>query len=82
MLWITSSEILFLSSNAADDGWCAAPIQPRINAGVGATDENAWKTGWTAGAGLEAKIRPNWSWKFEYLYADFSGGAVTYLIPA
>lgn len=28
-------------------------------------------TGWTIGAGLEGAINHNWSWKFEYLFADF-----------
>jgi outer membrane immunogenic protein len=28
-------------------------------------------TGWTVGAGWETAISPNWSWKAEYLFADF-----------
>jgi outer membrane immunogenic protein len=29
-----------------------------------------WVTGWTAGAGVEGIIAPNWSAKIEYLYVD------------
>lgn len=29
--------------------------------------------GWTAGVGYEAALGNNWSWKMEYLYADFGG---------
>jgi outer membrane immunogenic protein len=29
-----------------------------------------WVVGWTVGAGLEAKVAPNWSVKAEYLYVD------------
>lgn len=28
-------------------------------------------TGWTVGAGWENAFAPNWSWKIEYLFADF-----------
>jgi len=31
------------------------------------------KTGWTAGAGVEAEIKGNWTGKLEYLYMDLSG---------
>jgi outer membrane immunogenic protein len=39
-----------------------------------------FKAGWTAGAGAEAAISPNWSVKFEYLYMDLGnvgGSTVT-----
>jgi len=29
------------------------------------------QTGWAAGAGVESMIDAHWSWKLEYLYADF-----------
>ncbi len=35
---------------------------------------NGFLTGWTAGAGFETMINPNWSWKIEYQYFDFSNG--------
>ena len=43
---------------------------------------NAWgvrhtRTGWAAGAGAEWMFVPSWSAKFEYLYADLSGGDVS-----
>ena len=34
-----------------------------------------WRWGWAAGAGIEVPIAPNWSVKFEYLAAEFSGRA-------
>jgi outer membrane immunogenic protein len=34
-------------------------------------------TGWTIGAGLEGAVGANWSWKVEYLFADF-GNPVTF----
>jgi outer membrane immunogenic protein len=33
---------------------------------------NSSLTGWTVGAGFETMINPNWSWKIEYQYFDFS----------
>ena len=32
---------------------------------------NAMRSGWTAGAGIETMIAPNWSTKLEYLYTDY-----------
>lgn len=45
---------------------------------VGAFEDTSQKTatGWTAGAGLEYAITPNWSIKSEYLYKDFGKTAV------
>ena len=37
------------------------------------------RTGWTAGAGVEWKIAPNWSFKAEYLYVGL--GDLTYVSP-
>ncbi|HVY59925.1 MAG TPA: outer membrane protein [Xanthobacteraceae bacterium] len=34
--------------------------------------ESHWHFGWTAGAGMEVKLTPNWSIKAEYLYLDLS----------
>jgi outer membrane immunogenic protein len=33
------------------------------------------EVGWTAGAGMEAALTPNWSAKIEYLYVDFGNTA-------
>jgi outer membrane immunogenic protein len=38
------------------------------------------RTGWTAGAGAEAMLTPNWSVKVEYLYVDLGSSAAS--IPA
>ena len=38
------------------------------------------RTGWTAGAGAEAMLAPNWSVKVEYLYVDLGRRSIT--IPA
>ena len=38
------------------------------------------KVGWTAGAGVEAALGRNWSWKTEYLYADL--GTVSIAVTA
>jgi outer membrane immunogenic protein len=39
------------------------------------------KWGWTGGGGVEARITNAWSWKAEYLYADF-GSTNAYQVPA
>jgi outer membrane immunogenic protein len=33
--------------------------------------QSTTRTGWTAGAGIEVSLAPNWSLKAEYLFADF-----------
>jgi outer membrane immunogenic protein len=38
------------------------------------------RTGWTAGAGTEAMLAPNWSVKVEYLYVDLGRSSIS--IPA
>jgi outer membrane immunogenic protein len=38
---------------------------------TGTASESGWKIGWTAGAGAELAIAPNWSLKGEWLYVDF-----------
>ena len=35
------------------------------------------RAGWTAGAGTEAMLAPNWSVKVEYLYVDLGGRSVS-----
>jgi len=34
-------------------------------------NDSMTSTGWTIGGGVESMIDAHWSWKFEYLYADF-----------
>jgi outer membrane immunogenic protein len=47
---------------------------------VGSYSGTNTKVGWTAGAGVEAAIANNWSWKLEYLYASFGGFTNTYAL--
>jgi high affinity Mn2+ porin len=35
---------------------------------------NFWRTGWVVGAGMEARLMPQWSAKLEYSYFDFGYG--------
>jgi len=39
---------------------------------LGYGKEGGVLTGWTAGGGFETIIDPQWTWKIEYLFADFS----------
>jgi len=45
-------------------GWA----HDKISANVGGVSSNAWLSGWSAGAGIEWALAPNWSTKFEYLH--------------
>jgi outer membrane immunogenic protein len=50
-----------------------------------AGSSSSLRTGWTAGAGVEAQFAPNWSIKAEYLYVDLGTLAMnipTFTIPA
>lgn len=39
----------------------------------GDTDtRNIWRPGWTAGAGVEVRLTPDWSAKLEYTFSDFA----------
>jgi outer membrane immunogenic protein len=40
-------------------------------------NDNGWRTGWTFGAGLEAKWSENWSWKVEALDYQLSENTIT-----
>jgi outer membrane immunogenic protein len=46
------------------------PSGAAVGAALGATSYSGTRAGWTAGAGLEAFLSPNWSAKIEYLYYD------------
>jgi outer membrane immunogenic protein len=39
---------------------------------IGSVSESNFHVGWTAGAGLQVGLTPNWSVKAEYLYIDLS----------
>ena len=50
-----------------------------------AGSSSSLRTGWTAGAGVEAQFAPNWSIKAEYLYVDLGTLAMnipTFTFPA
>ena len=40
-----------------------------------------WRAGWTAGAGVETALSPNWTAKLEYLYVDLGRGQVFNVVP-
>jgi len=64
-----------LSATLLTGGIVAAPV-------VLTASESHFHSGWTIGAGLEYLFAPNWSGKFEYMYADY--GNSTYaaaLVP-
>lgn len=46
-------------------------IQKGRNAGEQVVAEDQLKAGFTVGAGIEYLLAPNWTGKFEYLYANF-----------
>jgi outer membrane immunogenic protein len=62
-------------------GGAAAQIKTNVAANllnepfVGNADFSDLKMGWVLGLGMETQWTGNWSWKFEYLYADL--GTVT-----
>jgi outer membrane immunogenic protein len=48
-------------------GWGHDKISTNVVGGV-PFSSNAWLSGWSAGAGIEWALAPNWSTKFEYLH--------------
>ena len=42
------------------------------------TSTRQWRTGWTAGAGVEVALAPHWSTKIEYLFSDLGGNSVSF----
>jgi len=59
-------------------GTGGAAFAPAHIAGVtlGFAGGNTTMTGWTAGAGIEAALTPNWTAKIEYLYVDFPSPSI------
>ena len=49
----------------------AAFVDFGIGQPPGYFNNSVTSTGWTIGGGVESMIDAHWSWKFEYLYADF-----------
>lgn len=54
-------------------GTFAAPIGAPFSA-----SNSTWKTGWTAGAGVEVAMSRNWSARMEYLHLDFDRAGVDF----
>jgi outer membrane immunogenic protein len=52
----------------ATGGGAAANVEHGITAPAGRISDQQWHWGWTAGAGVEVKLSPDWSAKLEYLY--------------
>ena len=70
----------WLGTVRARAGYAIDRFMPYVTGGLAVGDiqvnppvlggTNATKAGWTAGAGVEAMIAPNWTAKLEYLYVD------------
>lgn len=67
----------------ATGGAAFADIEGRIigPAAFGTVTERHTRTGWTVGGGFEYAFAPNWSFKLEYLYADFRRDDQQYFTP-
>jgi outer membrane immunogenic protein len=44
--------------------------------------ESSTRVGWTIGAGLEAALAANWTWRVEYLYVDLGTATFSQVAPA
>jgi high affinity Mn2+ porin len=53
------------------------PAGGNVAAGIN-TSTRQWRTGWTAGAGVEVALAPHWSTKIEYLFSDLGGNSVSF----
>ena len=51
----------------------AAPANRQVAAGGGLPLSSSTQVGWTAGAGVEVALSPNWTAKIEFLYVDLGG---------
>jgi len=56
----------WLFYGTAGGGWGHDKIS--VNTGGSPFSSDAWRSGWSAGAGIEWAFAPNWSTKFEYLH--------------
>jgi outer membrane immunogenic protein len=66
----------------ATGGYAYANLETNALATAGpvaaAFNSSEIRSGWTAGAGIEVGLAPNWSAKLEYLYADFGNTRTTW----
>ena len=46
-----------------------------------ASSGSDFRAGWTVGAGVEAGITPNWTFKVEYLYVDLGSREMFNVVP-
>jgi len=65
---------------------------PYITGGLAAGEVQAWdaltpssgqafRAGWTVGAGIETLLAPNWTAKVEYLYMDLGSAQLFDVVP-
>jgi len=52
----------------ATGGGAFASVEQTLTGPPGSISDKQWLWGWTAGAGVEVKLNPDWSAKVEYLY--------------
>lgn len=60
------------------DGALNVPAAP----GVMPFNGSSTRVGWTAGAGVEAALIANWTWKLEYLHMDFGSATFATALPS
>jgi outer membrane immunogenic protein len=62
------------SDDCGTQASCSGPGAPN---GAESAAVSSTRTGWTAGAGVEAKLSDHWTWKAEYLYVDLGSVSAT-----
>ena len=75
---LTYNNWLFFGT--AGGGWAHDKISGNIAGSPFASSQ--WLSGWTAGAGVEWSIAPNWSTKFEYLHYGLGSPNSLGTVPA
>lgn len=68
----------------ATGGYAYANLETNATATAGplvaSYNAKEFRSGWTAGAGIEVMLASNWSAKLEYLYADFGSTRTTWSV--
>lgn len=70
----------WLFYGTAGGGWAHDKVSGAIS-GVPFSDKD-WLSGWTAGAGVEWMLAPNWSTKFEYLHYGLDAPNTLSAVPS